>query len=47
MRQNERPENLYVAELWKKGDDFYFKKNWGRVQRVNNISKKIKTKMKY
>lgn len=26
MRQNERPENSYVAELWKKGDDFILKK---------------------
>tara|TARA_B100000123_G_scaffold244541_1_gene199948 strand:+ start:460 stop:777 length:318 start_codon:yes stop_codon:yes gene_type:complete len=26
MRQNERPENSYVAELWKKGNDFILKK---------------------
>ena len=26
MRQNDRPENSYVAELWKKGDDFILKK---------------------
>ena len=26
MRQNERPENSYVAKLWKKGDDFILKK---------------------
>ena len=27
MRKNERPETSYVAELWKKGDDFILKKN--------------------
>ena len=26
MRQNNRPENSYVAELWKKGNDFILKK---------------------
>ena len=26
MRQNEHPNNSYVAELWEKGDDFILKK---------------------